>query len=81
MTKDNIELDQLIRTTIEDLVDFDLDELNHETKLADIGLVSLDYVTLDVAYQKKYGQQIDLDAMEKSDIETYAEFINFIAQP
>lgn len=75
---DQTSVDKLIRRVISDLVDFDMNLLDFQTQLDQIGLVSLDYVTIRVAIEKDFSKEINLDALTNARIETYGQLIDFI---
>jgi len=78
MTISVTSVDTVVRSTINGLVNFDLKNLREDTALKDIGLASLDYVTIRVAIRKKLGKQIDLEKLKTSSVSTYGDFINYI---
>jgi acyl carrier protein len=78
MTITATSVDTLIRNTIDGLVDFQVENLKDDTNLKDVGLVSLDYVTIKVALRKKLGKEINLEELAASQVQTYGDFINYI---
>lgn len=78
MTVDYNTMDCLVRNSIEDLVDYNVKDINKDTLLEDIGLVSLDYVTIRVQIQKELDYEIDLDKLSDLNLKNYGDFINFL---
>lgn len=79
MTIEYEKMDSLVRNTIEDLIDKDVNSIYDSTKLDDIGLVSLDFITIKVEIQKEFDKEVDLDKLSESGLETYGQLIDFLA--
>ncbi len=60
------------------LVDFDVEQMNNDTGLDELGLVSLDYVSLQLAIRKKYSVEIDFDDFTSGQITTIGQFCRYI---
>lgn len=69
---------ELLKSTIAEISDLPLDEIAPESKLADVNLVSLDYVSIQVAVKRKYGVQIDLEELPKKNLVTIGDFADYI---
>lgn len=70
---------ELLKSTIVELSDVDPGEVAPESKLVDMNLISLDYVSIQVAVKRKYGIQIDLGELEKQNLVTINDFANYIS--
>ncbi|MES9853288.1 MAG: acyl carrier protein [Candidatus Thiodiazotropha sp. LLP2] len=60
------------------LVDFEVDDMQMETGLQELGLVSLDYVSLQLAIRKKYETEINFDDFTSGEITTIGQFCSYI---
>lgn len=60
------------------LVEFDVEDMRPETGLMDVGLDSLDYVSLQLAVKKKYGVEINFDDFTSGQITTLGQFCEYI---
>lgn len=69
---------ELLKSTIAEISDLPLDEIAPESKLADVNLVSLDYVSIQVAVKRKFGVQIDLEELPKKNLVTIGDFADYI---
>ncbi|PKM45776.1 MAG: hypothetical protein CVV05_05820 [Gammaproteobacteria bacterium HGW-Gammaproteobacteria-1] len=67
-----------LTTEIGKLVDFEPDEMRQETSLQELGLVSLDYVSLQLAIRKRYGAEIDFDDFTSGQITNLGQFCSYI---
>jgi acyl carrier protein len=68
---------ELLIDTVDELIDVDID-LNAETKIEDMGLVSLDYIEIQVVVKKAYGLVLRGDLFETGQITTLGEFADYI---
>lgn len=68
----------IIEKKIDELTDFNVDSIQDNTKIIDIGLVSLDYVAIQVALRKECEIEIDLDKLTEMNLDTYGELIDYI---
>jgi acyl carrier protein len=71
-------LDHFLRSLIDKLTDYDIAELNHDTPLEALELVSLDFVTIKVEAKTVLGIDIDLNALAQSQAETYGDLIRYL---
>lgn len=69
---------ELLKSTIAEISDLPPEEIVPQSKIADINLVSLDYVSIQVAVKRKYGVQIDLEDLPKQNLVTIGDFANYI---
>lgn len=69
---------ELLKSTIVEISDLPPEEIGPQSKLADINLVSLDYVSIQVAVKRKYGVQIDLEELPKQNLITIGDFADYI---
>ncbi len=69
---------EFLTNAIGDLVDFEVADMKPETGLLELGLDSLDYVSLQLAIKKKYGVEINFDDFTSGQITTIAEFCSYI---
>lgn len=67
-----------LTNAIGDLVDFEVEDMKPETGLLELGLDSLDYVSLQLAIKKKYGVEINFDDFTSGQITTIAQFCGYI---
>ncbi|MHA8115857.1 phosphopantetheine-binding protein [Kosakonia cowanii] len=74
----NESLDHFLRSLIDKLTDYDTAELNHDTPIEALELVSLDFVTIKVEAKKVLGIDIDLNALAQSQPETYGDLIGYL---
>lgn len=69
---------EFLTNAIGDLVDFDVDEMKPGTGLMELGLDSLDYVSLQIAIKKKYAVEINFDDFTSGQITTLGGFCSYI---
>jgi len=69
---------EFLTNAIGDLVDFEVEEMKPETGLLELGLDSLDYVSLQLAIKKEYGVEINFDDFTSGQITTIAQFCSYI---
>jgi len=67
-----------LSSEIEKLVDYDIDKMQMETQLQELGLASLDYVSLQLAIKKKYGIEINFDDFTSGQITNIGQFCSYI---
>lgn len=77
MSKD---LDRFLRDLIDRLIDYDIAQLNYDTPLEALELVSLDFVTIKVEAKTVLGVDIDLNALAESQPETYGDLISYLQE-
>lgn len=71
-------LNEVLKDEISNLVDYDVGKLNSDTPFSDIGLTSLDFVSIQVAIKKELGFVINLGDLAGAGIVKYGDFLNFI---
>ncbi|NMG34453.1 acyl carrier protein [Azoarcus sp. TTM-91] len=69
---------EFLTNEIGDLVDFDVADMKPSTMLLEIGLDSLDYVSLQVSVKKAYGFELNFDDFSSGKIKTLEEFCDYI---
>lgn len=69
---------EFLTNEIGDLVDFDVADMKPATMLLEIGLDSLDYVSLQVSIKKAYGFELNFDDFVSGKIKTLEEFCDYI---
>lgn len=62
---------------VDDLVDLD-DDITEETLLESIGLVSLDYIEVQVRIKKEYGVVLNPELFISGEIKSFGDLISFI---
>ena len=75
-----MELFDFIVEQISELTDVNSEEITRETPLAELDLVSLDYVSIEVALKKKYGVPINMENLWQKNINTLGDFIDYVSQ-
>lgn len=78
MTTQNFSVSKLLKDTISELVDYDATSIDDNTRIEDLNLVSLDYVTIMVTFKKEMSIAVDLDAMAQADLHTFNDLVNFV---
>ncbi|MCG7539014.1 acyl carrier protein [Pseudoalteromonas sp. CO348] len=79
MSDKNNSIATLLKDTIGELVDYDASDINSNTNMEELHLVSLDYVTIMVTFKKELGIAVDLDAMAEAELQTFDDLVNFVA--
>ncbi|MBV4411431.1 acyl carrier protein [Enterobacteriaceae bacterium YMB-R22] len=69
---------ELVKQQISDLTDFDVNQLRNETPVAEIGLASLDFLSIQVAIKRKLDIEIDLNRLTTANVTTYGDLITFL---
>lgn len=67
-----------IKTKITELTDTEMDTILLSSSLEDIGLVSLDYISLQMAIKKEFGIAINLSGLKEKEILTVEDFIEYV---
>ncbi|QWZ60896.1 acyl carrier protein [Acinetobacter pittii] len=67
----------IVQSLIEELTDFEGENLNDETTIEEIGLASLDYVSIQVALKKELGINIDLNKLAEIRPNNMKDFYSF----
>lgn len=68
---------ELLIDTVEELVDVDTN-LNADTTIEEMGLVSLDYIEIQVVLKKTYGMVMNAELFESGKIKTLGDFAKYI---
>lgn len=68
----------IILEQIDNLTDFDVSQLNDETNITDVGLVSLDYVAIQVALKREMDIDVDLNKLAQEDLESIGDLVKYI---
>ncbi|MBH1929856.1 acyl carrier protein [Serratia rubidaea] len=74
------ELNIFLRDIIDRLTDVDVDTITDESKLEDLELVSLDFVTIKVEAKNHFGIDVDLNAMAEANIETFGQLMDYLEE-
>jgi acyl carrier protein len=67
----------VITNVIGELTDFDVATITEHTLISDIYLVSLDYVSIQVALKKELGIAIDVNKLPAANLSTMGDFYTF----
>ncbi|AZG85690.1 MULTISPECIES: phosphopantetheine-binding protein [Pseudomonas] len=67
----------VVNSVIGELTDFEIDRITEQTLISDIHLVSLDYVSIQVALKKELGISIDVNKLPTANLNTIGEFYQF----
>ncbi len=67
-----------LTNAIGELVDFEVEDMKLTTGLMELGLDSLDYVSLQLAIKKEYAVEINFDDFTSGQITTIGEFCDYI---
>lgn len=65
----------IVKNLIEELTDYESEKLNDDTAIEEVGLASLDYVSVQVALKKELGINIDLNKLAEIKPNTMKDFI------
>ncbi|WLI76610.1 phosphopantetheine-binding protein [Kosakonia sp. H02] len=74
----NNDLDNFLKTLIDKLTDYDIEQLNSNTPIEALDLVSLDFVTIKVEAKKTLDIDIDLNSLADAQPETYGELVAYL---
>jgi acyl carrier protein len=69
---------ELLKSQIIELTDTDPTRITPDTQLVDLNLVSLDYVSIQVAVKKEYGIQLDLNRLSEQGMSTVGDFARYV---
>ncbi|OCF91902.1 hypothetical protein A9G17_01620 [Gilliamella sp. wkB7] len=75
-----MELFDFIVEQITELTDVNSEKITRETPLTELDLVSLDYVSIEVALKKKYGVPINIENLGQKKINTLGDFVDYVSQ-
>ncbi|AMO42181.1 MULTISPECIES: acyl carrier protein [Acinetobacter] len=67
----------IVKNLIEELTDYESEKLNDDTAIEEVGLASLDYVSVQVALKKELGINIDLNKLAEIKPNTMKDFYSF----
>ncbi|WP_395502981.1 acyl carrier protein [Ectopseudomonas mendocina] len=67
----------VVNNVIGELTDYDVDGITEQTLISDIHLVSLDYVSIQVALKKELGISIDVNKLPAANLNTMGDFYQF----
>ncbi|MVW86153.1 hypothetical protein [Pseudomonas sp. PB101] len=67
----------VVNNVIGELTDFDVATITDQTLISDIHLVSLDYVSIQVALKKELGIAIDVNKLPEAKLSTMGDFYAF----
>ncbi|WP_342322770.1 acyl carrier protein [Kosakonia sp. BYX6] len=74
----NKELEHFLKALINRLTDYDIEQLNNDTPIAALDLVSLDFVTIKVEAKKTLDVDIDLNALAEAKPNTFGELMAYL---
>lgn len=67
----------VVNNVIGELTDYDVGSITEQTLISDIHLVSLDYVSIQVALKKELGISIDVNKLHTANLNTMGDFYQF----
>ena len=73
-----MELYEFIKAQICNLTDVEEDDLSPDTPLSELDLVSLDYVSIEVALRKKFGLAVNMAALNQAQVTTLGQFTDYL---
>ena len=65
---------------VTELTDIDAELITRDTLLSELDLVSLDYVSIEVALKKKYGLSINMAELAQKQISSVGGFIDYLSR-
>ncbi|MBK4715465.1 MULTISPECIES: acyl carrier protein [Tenebrionibacter/Tenebrionicola group] len=68
----------IIVEQIDNLTDFDIAQLSDATKITDVGLVSLDYVAIQVVLKREMDIDVDLNKLAQENLESIGDLVRYI---
>lgn len=72
--------EEVVKNQIADLTDYAAEKLSSETQLDEIGLVSLDFVSIQVSVRKELNKKMDLSVLSEKGIDTVGKLVRFIEE-
>lgn len=75
-----MELFNFIVAQFIELTDVNPEAITKDTLLTELDLVSLDYVSIEVALKKKYGVSVNMAELGQKQISTVGELIDYLSQ-
>ena len=70
-------IENVVNNVIGELTDYDVDSITAQTRISDIHLVSLDYVSIQVALKKELNISIDVNQLPAANLSTMGDFYQF----
>jgi acyl carrier protein len=67
----------VVNNVIGELTDYDVDSITEQTLISDIHLVSLDYVSIQVALKKELGISIDVNKLPTANLNNMGDLYQF----
>ena len=75
-----MDLFDFIVEQVTELTDIDAESITRETPLSELDLVSLDYVSIEVALKKKYGLAVNMAELAQKQISSVGDFVDYLSQ-
>jgi len=75
-----MDLFDFIVEQVTELTDIDAESITRDTPLSELDLVSLDYVSIEVALKKKYGLAVNLAELAQKQISSVGDFVDYLSQ-
>ncbi|MEB5708401.1 phosphopantetheine-binding protein [Pantoea anthophila] len=69
---------EIIVEQIDNLTDFDISQLSDATNITDVGLVSLDYVAIQVALKREMDIDVDLNKLAQENLESIGDLVRYV---
>lgn len=69
---------EIIVEQIDNLTDFDISQLSDATNITDVGLVSLDYVAIQVALKREIDIDVDLNKLAQENLESIGDLVRYV---
>lgn len=73
-------VEAIIKNQVGELTDFDVDTITKETLISDFGLVSLDFLSIQVALKRALGINVDLNQLTEANLTTFGELVEFLSK-
>ena len=75
-----MDLFDFIVEQVTELTDIDAESITRDTPLSELDLVSLDYVSIEVALKKKYGLAVNMTELAQKQINSVGDFVDYLSQ-
>ncbi|AWK44185.1 hypothetical protein GPY51_10025 [Photorhabdus laumondii subsp. laumondii] len=75
-----MKLFELLQSQITELTDIEPEDITLDTLLDDIHLVSLDFVSIQVALKREMGIQLNFDKFQRDNTTTIGDFVNYVSE-
>jgi acyl carrier protein len=72
--------ERIIKEQIDELTDFDINKLVSDTLIEDIGLASLDFLSIQVNIKRELNIDVDLNALTEVQPRTYGDLLQFFRE-